>query len=74
MSQAQAKELSCQNLWLVRNTIFHQRGYCFRSARGRAEFDNSRCSVNSIAKLRLSLVEKANIATLRKLERSKRCW
>ena len=73
ISEEQAKELSCQNLWLVRNTIFHQRGYCFQSARGRAEFDNSRCSSNSIAELRLNYVERANIATLRKVERSKGC-
>jgi hypothetical protein len=73
ISEEQAKELSCENLWLVRNTIFHQRGYCFHSARGRAEFDNSRCSLNSIAELRLNSVEEANIAMLRKLERKKGC-
>jgi hypothetical protein len=73
ISEAQARELSCQNLWLVRNTIFHQRGYCFHSARGRTEFDNSRCSANSISELQLSPVEEANVEMLRKLERSKGC-
>jgi YARHG domain-containing protein len=73
ISEEQARELSCENLWLVRNTIFHQRGYCFQSARGRAEFDNSRCSSNSIPELRLNFIERANVATLRKLERSKGC-
>jgi YARHG domain-containing protein len=71
--EAQARDLSCQNLWLVRNTIFHQRGYCFQTIRGRAEFDNSRCSSTSISELRLSPVEKANVATLQKLERRKGC-
>lgn len=73
ISQAQARDLSCENLWLVRNTIFHQRGYCFQGPRGLAEFDNSRCSSNSITELKLSQVEKANIATLKKLERRKGC-
>jgi hypothetical protein len=71
--QEKAKELSCENLWLVRNTIFHQRGYCFQTARGRAEFDNGRCSTNAIADLQLNSVERANVATLRKIEASKSC-
>jgi YARHG domain-containing protein len=73
ISEAQIRDLSCQNLWLVRNTIFHQRGYCFQTTRGRAEFDNSRCSASSISELKLSHVEKANVATLKKLERRKGC-
>jgi hypothetical protein len=73
ISEAQIRDLSCQNLWLVRNTIFHQRGYCFQTPRGRAEFDNSRCLSNSISELKLSSVERANVAALRKLERRKGC-
>jgi hypothetical protein len=52
---------------------FHQRGFCFQTARGRKEFDNRRCSANSVAELKLSEVEKANVATLEKAERSKSC-
>jgi hypothetical protein len=73
ISLEQAGELSCENLWLVRNTIFHQRGYCFQTARGRAAFDNSQCSTSSIAELELGEVEKANVATLREAERRKGC-
>jgi hypothetical protein len=73
ISPEKAEELSCENLWLVRNTIFHQRGYCFHTARGRAEFDNGRCSINSIAGLQLNAVERANVATLRKIEAGKGC-
>ncbi len=73
ISEAQVRDFSCQNLWLVRNTIFHQRGYCFQTTRGRAEFDNSRCSSNSISELKLGPVEQANVATLQKLEQRKGC-
>lgn len=73
ISHAQARELSCQNLWYVRNTIFHQRGYCFQTERGRAEFSNSRCRTNSIAELNLSPVERANVRILQDVERSKGC-
>jgi hypothetical protein len=73
ISEAQIQDFSCQNLWLVRNTIFHQRGYCFQTSRGRVEFDNSHCSSSAISDLRLSFVEKENIATLREMERRKNC-
>ena len=73
ITQEQARDLPCDNLWLVRNTIFHQRGFCFQTARGRKEFDNRRCSANSVAELKLSEVEKANVATLEKVERGKNC-
>ena len=73
ITEEQARDLPCDNLWLVRNTIFHQRGFCFQTARGRKEFDNRRCSANSVAELKLSDVEKANVATLEKVERSKNC-
>ena len=73
ISEVQIRDFSCENLRLVRSTIFHQRGYCFQTARGRAEFDNSRCSSNSMSELKLSPVEKANIATLQKQEKRKGC-
>lgn len=73
ISGAQARGLSCENLWLVRNTIFHQRGYCFQSGRGQKEFSNSRCSVNAVADLKLAGVEAANVATLERVERGKGC-
>ena len=73
ISEAQIRDFSCENLWLVRNTIFHQRGYCFQNKRGRAEFDNGRCSSNVISELKLSPVEKVNVATLQARERRKGC-
>jgi hypothetical protein len=30
---AQLKQLSCQILWEVRNTIYKERGYCFHTLR-----------------------------------------
>ena len=73
ITEAQARDLSCQNLWLVRNTIYYQRGYCFQTERGRKAFSNSRCSINSIANLKLNPIERANVATLQRIERRKGC-
>lgn len=33
----------CIRLWLMRNVIFHDAGYCFSSDLGRGFFDNSNC-------------------------------
>jgi hypothetical protein len=71
--EEEIEKFSCENLWLVRNTIFHQRGYCFQTARGRANFDNSHCLSNSISELKLSEIEKDNVATIREMEQRKGC-
>ena len=36
------EQLSCENLWHVRNRIYDENGYCFSTDRGRQAFDNSR--------------------------------
>ncbi len=33
----------CFNLWYERNSIFHDNGYCFGSAKGKANFSNEGC-------------------------------
>ena len=73
ITKEQARDLSCQNLWLVRNTIYYQHGYCFQNERGRQTFSNSRCTTNSIASLPLNPIESANVALLESLERRKHC-
>ncbi len=73
IAEKQIRSHSCENLWLIRNTIFHQRGYCFQSGRGKSEFSNSRCTVNTVSDLKLTPVENDNVGTIEKLERQKRC-
>lgn len=73
ITETQVKDFSCENLWLVRNTIFHQRGYCFQTHRGKAAFDNSQCRTSSISALHLSAIERQNVATIQEAERRKSC-
>lgn len=73
IAEKQITSYSCDNLWTLRNTIFHQRGYCFTSARGKKEFSNSKCNVQAVSDLKLSAVEKDNVSTIEKMERQKRC-
>lgn len=73
ISTKAASSLSCENLRLVRNTIFHQRGYCFETKAQMEIFDNSQCRTHSLAELHLSKIERANVATLLRAERLKQC-
>lgn len=73
ISAKAAGELSCENLSLVRNTIFHQHGYCFETKAQMEIFDNSQCHTHALAELHLSKVERANVATLQRVEKRKQC-
>jgi len=72
-SRADLRQLSCENLWHVRNRIYDEAGYCFKTARGKAAFDNSDCHVRTESRLKLSRLERNNIETIRQVERQKGC-
>ncbi len=38
--------LSCADLWLDRNSRYAEVGYCFKGARGKANFGNAGCHRN----------------------------
>lgn len=65
--------LSCQNLWYVRNSIYNDNGYCFRTRAARAEFDNSDCFVRDAGKLRFNKHEQRNIDRIARVEKEKGC-
>lgn len=67
------RNLSCQNLWYVRNNIYDDHGYCFKTARAQAEFDNSDCSVDDAGDLDLNSNEVRNIDNIKRIEREKGC-
>lgn len=67
------RQLSCENLWFTRNTIYNEHGLCFKTAAGRAQFDNSDCSVNNPAKVKLNRTERANVAKIRQVEQEMGC-
>jgi len=65
--------LSCQNLWYVRNSIYNDHGYCFRTAAAIAQFDNSDCYERDAAKLRFNRHEQTNINRIVQVEKQKSC-
>jgi hypothetical protein len=73
MSLSSLKGLSCDALWTARNMIYNDHGYCFRTARGLASFSNEGCTTSDQAAIHLNSYERANIQSIRNVERQKGC-
>jgi hypothetical protein len=63
----------CTILWEMRNGIYHEKGYCFRTQRGIDTFGNAGCRYDDPAAVPLNDYERANIATVQQVERRKDC-
>jgi hypothetical protein len=64
---------NCDFLYVARNRIYAQHGYCFATARSKAEIGNAGCHISDMAAVPLSAIERSNIATIAKAERLKSC-
>ncbi|MFI4933355.1 MAG: YARHG domain-containing protein [Caulobacterales bacterium] len=64
---------NCDFLWMMRNRIYQEHGYCFATARGISEMGNEGCHISNQAAVPLSNIERANIATIQRAERAKNC-
>lgn len=62
---------SCEELWFMRNSIFNDRGYCFKTQRAQAVFDNSDC-VSSDPNI-LNSFERHNVGVIKRVERQQGC-
>lgn len=71
--KSELRQLSCQNLWYVRNSIYDRRGYCFKTADGKAVFDNSDCWVKNAANIKFNNHEQTNISRIRQIEDNRGC-
>lgn len=67
------RQLSCESLWLVRNTMYDENGYCFQTARAQSMFSNAGCMFTDANRVRLSNVERANVEQVLKIEAEKGC-
>lgn len=67
------EDLRCNQLWTLRNIIYDEAGYCFKTARGKKAFDNSDCEIEDMEDVELSQIEHANIAVIQEVESDKGC-
>ncbi len=73
MSMNQLRQLSCQNLWTVRNFIYHNNGYWLESAQAKGQFSNQGCVHHDMATVPLNAYERANVQSVRTVEQQKGC-
>ena len=62
--------MSCQRLWVARNSIYKRNGYCFRTRRAINYFGNAGCWTRNP---RLSRAEQRRVDAIRRVERAKGC-
>jgi hypothetical protein len=63
----------CQRLWVERNGIYKDAGYCFKTARAINYFGNAGCRYDIEAALPLSPSERARIMDILAEERANGC-
>ncbi|WP_375460830.1 YARHG domain-containing protein [uncultured Enterovirga sp.] len=64
---------NCEFLWTMRNEIYKENGYCFRTQRAISAFGNEGCRFSDIGAVPLNRIERANVATIAGVEREKGC-
>lgn len=65
--------LSCDALWTVRNTIYDENGYCFKTDRAKEVFSNAGCTVTNAGNLSFNKYERSNIDRIVSVEKHKGC-
>jgi hypothetical protein len=63
----------CQRLWVERNAIYKEAGYCFKTARAISYFGNSGCRYDFEADVPLSRSDRARVAAIQREERALGC-
>ncbi|WDR06740.1 YARHG domain-containing protein [Devosia rhodophyticola] len=72
-TRSEVRQLSCQVLWELRNSMYHQNGYCFKTQRGINSFGNEGCYISDQAGVSLNAYERANIGLIVATEKAKGC-
>ena len=69
MTSQTAFAQSCQDLWVERNSIYKDRGYCFKTSRAISYFGNAGCRYQYEEDIPLSRGARARLAPQKPQER-----
>lgn len=69
----QVEAIACEELWHLRNRIYDDNGYCFKSRRGQDAFSNDGCQYDADADVPLNEVEQANVTLIAEVETANGC-
>jgi hypothetical protein len=67
------RELSCDLLYDVRNTIYKENGYCFKTERAIEYFGNEGCWITQQSRVKLNSIEKYNVGQIVAVEKQFDC-
>ena len=73
LDESQLWNLSCEELYDVRNMTYKDNGYCFSTDKAAARFGNEGCSIPNAAQVPLNTFERANVLTIRSIEKAMGC-
>jgi YARHG domain len=73
VSKADLEPLTCETLWILRNSIFDQYGYCFKTKKAMDWFNNDDCKIDDAEALPISAIQKSNIEKIKAMESWKGC-
>jgi hypothetical protein len=65
--------MTCDQLWVARNSIYKARGYCFKTQRAISYFGNGGCIFQNEGDVPFSGAERAQIAQIQAQERAMGC-
>jgi len=71
--KALLQQLSCDTLWTVRNAIYRDNGYCFKSKKALSIWGNEGCAYWDPAEVPMNAYERTNISRIRSVEQQKGC-
>jgi hypothetical protein len=68
-----AAVVSCQDIWVMRNQIYKDNGYCFKTKKARNYFGNGGCWVDDESDVPMSSKETKLVLNYRHWEKVKGC-
>jgi YARHG domain len=66
-------DLNCEQLWLARNRLFKEAGYCFKTPRAIAAFGNAGCLYDDVSAVHLPAEKRSFVEAILRAERLKAC-
>lgn len=69
----QGDAYECKDLWVMRNEIYKNGGYCFKSTKAINYFGNAGCSYDRLGLVPVSNQDRSVLADIKKSERRQGC-
>ena len=73
LAAAPAYAESCQQLWVERNQMYKNHGYCFKTQRAIDHFGNGGCHIHNDGDVPFTRAERTRIEHIQQEERQQHC-